>query len=61
MHWHPYLWSDQKRFAFLCAVANEEEVAKAKGEDKGLAIGVEKGKKKPTPPPSCLPLSLPVF
>jgi serine/threonine protein kinase len=35
LNWHPFLWPDQKRFAFLCTVANEEEVVKGKGSAMG--------------------------
>jgi hypothetical protein len=45
VHWHPHLWPDRKRFAFLCAVANEEEVVKGKG--KGAVVGAGKDLKKP--------------
>ena len=41
--WHPHLWPDRKRFAFLCAVANEEEVAKG-GKGSGVGAGDEKKK-----------------
>jgi hypothetical protein len=41
VHWHPHLWPDQKRFAFLCAVANDRgEVMK--GNDSGVGVGDEK-------------------
>ena len=32
LRWHPYFWDDSKRFAFLCAVGNTDEVAKG-GKD----------------------------
>ena len=41
--WHPHLWPDRKRFAFLCAVANEEEVVKG---SKGSGVGAGNEKKK---------------
>jgi hypothetical protein len=43
--WHPYFWDSNKRFAFLCAVGNTDEVAKgtsAIGTLLGAGIGRNK-------------------